>query len=102
MTSGTQNGQRGNLVIGEQAGSVGQYNLGATGQTVTPSNPAPSLQVYGDAILGQNAPTPGQTTQVINTAFDPTQPVSSTNQPFNTVPIAAASGTLAVAGDGTR
>ncbi len=101
VTSGTQNGQRGNLVIGEQAGSVGQYNIGATGQTVTPSNPAPSLQVYGDAILGQNAPTPGQTTQVINTAFDPTQPVSSTNQPFNTVPIAAASGTLAVAGDGT-
>ncbi len=81
VTSGVGGGQRGDLLIGAQAGSTGNYNLGDS------SNSAPSLQVYGDTTIGRDAA--GSVT------------VPDPNNNLVTVPLASANGMLTIAGDGT-
>jgi len=54
VTSGSGvTAQRGDLIISAQAGSTGAYNIGQTG--ASPTAP-PTLQVYGDAVLGRDGP----------------------------------------------
>ena len=87
VTSGVLGGQQGNLVIGAQLGSTGIYNLGDN------TNAAPTLQVYGDAIIGRDAA--GSVT-----VPDPNS-TSANPLPDITVHLADANGTLAIAGNGT-
>jgi len=56
VTSGVLGGQRGDLLIGAQAGSTGNYNLGDS------TNSSPTLQVYGDATIGRDAAANGTLT----------------------------------------
>jgi hypothetical protein len=87
VTSGVLIGQRGNLVIGAQAGSTGTYNLGNS------TSQAPTLQVYGDLILGRDAAGSVTVPDPASTATDPLPPI--------TVLLNAASGSLTIAGNGT-
>jgi T5SS/PEP-CTERM-associated repeat protein len=80
VTSGVGGGQRGDVLIGAQAGSTGVYTVGDA------TNQGPSLQVYGDTVVGRDA-------AGVSSAINP-----DTGQPYT---LAAANGTFNVAGDGT-
>ncbi len=87
VTSGSGvTAQRGDLIISAQAGSTGAYNIGQTG--ASPTAP-PTLQVYGDAVLGRDG------------AGSVTVPDGLNDGGTVTVPLAASNGTLAIAGNGT-
>jgi fibronectin-binding autotransporter adhesin len=91
VTSGVADVQRGDLLIGAQAGSTGNYNLGDS------TNGTPTSQVYGDTIIGRDA-AGSVTVSVPNPDSTPDNPLPNINV---VVPLAPANGTLTIAGDGT-